>query len=140
MNFLRKIFIPFRLWRRGISLPLLTTVYGVSNPNSQGALAQSRVDDQLQIVHTPTERHKHNVYVYSIELNRILGYIEKELAKGLVAVFGNGFCLDAVIEEIVGGTNETDPFGAQIIVLQSTSFMLPYLNDLPHYHEEMREN
>lgn len=136
MHFLRKILIPFRLWRRGISLPLTTTVYGVSNLSSQGALAQSRVDDHLQIVHTPTDKHAHNVYVYSINLNRLLGYIDRDLAKGLVAVFGNGFCLDAKIDEIVGSDAETDPFGVQILILPTTTFMLPYLDDLPYYHEE----
>ena len=136
MNFLRKILIPFRLWRRGISLPCQTRVFGSSNLNAQGALAQSREGDLLQVVHTPTERHAYNVYVYSIELNRVLGYLDKDLAKSLVSIFGNGFCLDAQIDEIIGSDAKTDPFVADIVIFKTTTFMEPYLQELPYYHDD----
>lgn len=136
MHFLRKIFIPFRLWRRGLSLPLEATVFGVSNPLSQGALAQSRAEDKLQIVHTPSEKLPHNVYVYSIELNRILGHLTADLSKALISVFGNGFCLDGEIAEIVGEGTVISPFGVQIVIRATTTYMQPYIENLPYYRED----
>lgn len=131
MNFFRKLTIPFRLWRRELSMPCAAHLFGVSNPDSQGALAQSRNGDALQIVHVPTERFPHNVYAYSIELNRILGYLDRLLAKSLCEVFGKGFCLDARVDELYGG-NDGEEFGAQIVIFKTTSLMRPYLNDLPY--------
>ncbi len=113
---------------------MLTTLNGTNNPDYQGAIAQSRTEDPLQIVHTPTNKHLHNVYAYNIELNRIIGYLESDLAKALVSVFGNGFCLDGTIEEIIGSENDP-PFVAQIAIYQTTTLMQPHLQDIPYYHE-----
>lgn len=134
MNFLRKILVPFRLWRRGLSLPMLTTICGVNSADFQGAIAQSRKEDTLQLVHTPTDKYPHNVYVYNIELNRIIGYLERDLAKALVSVFGNGFCLDGTVEEIFGN-EENPPFVAQIAIYQSMTLMRPHLQNLPYCYE-----
>lgn len=136
MNFFRKLTIPFRLWRRELSMPLLTHLFGISNPDAQGALAQSRNGDALQIVHVPTERFPYNVYVYSIELNRVLGYLTHILSKSLCEIFGKGFCLDGRVDELYGG-EDGEEFGAQIVIFKTTSLMRPYLNDLPYLREEL---
>lgn len=89
--------------KSGLSFPVLTKIHGVKNFDYQGALAQSESGDKLQLVHVPLENYPHNVYVYSIPLNRILGYLDKPLAQKLVYIFGAGFCLDGTLNEIIGG-------------------------------------
>ena len=90
---------------------------------------QSRAEDELQLVHLPLEDFPFNVYVYSIELNRILGYLDENLSKKLVGVFGQGFCLDGTIEEIIGGPPEYKYYGCMIVLLNSMKMMEPYLDD-----------
>ena len=133
-NPFKRISVFFRKLFKGLSLPCKGFVYGTSNASSQGALAQSHEDDKLQLVHVPTEYHPYNTYVYSIELNRILGYLDRELAKTLLSVFGEGFCLDGKISEIWGDGKET-PFGFSVTVYQTMSFMTPYLDDIPYLTE-----
>ena len=89
--------------KSGLSFPIRDKLHGVKYGDYQGALAQSRKGDKLQLVHVPLPEYPYNVYAYSISLNRILGYLDKELAEKLVYVFGNGFCLDGELDEIIGG-------------------------------------
>lgn len=104
------------------SFPISCKIYGVKKGDRQSALAQSRVGDPLQLVHTPTEYYPNQVYVYSVNLNRVLGYIEKELAEKLVYVFGKGFCRDGKIHKIIGGV-PYKYFGCVIHILESREFM-----------------
>lgn len=83
-TFFRKIAVRFRCRRLGLEFPLFCKVHGVKAPDFQGALAQSRAGDGLQLVHVPLETRPENVYVYSIELNRILGRLESGLSEKLV--------------------------------------------------------
>lgn len=89
--------------KSGVSFPVRAKIHGVKNCVHQGALAQSENGDRLQLVQVPLEEYPYNVYVYSITLNRILGYLDKPLAEKLIYIFGKGFCLDGTINEIIGG-------------------------------------
>ena len=89
--------------KSGLSFPLLTKLHGVKSQDRQGALTQSEYGDKLQFVHVALPDYPCNTYVYSIPLNRVLGYLDKEIAEKLVYVFGEDFCLDGVIDKIIGG-------------------------------------
>lgn len=89
--------------KSGLSFPTLTRLRGVKSKDRQGALAQSECGDRLQCVHVALPDYPYNTYVYSISLNRVLGYLDKELAEKLVYVFGKDFCLDGEIDNIIGG-------------------------------------
>lgn len=92
-----------RLKKSNTVFPVRAKIHGVKNCAHQGALAQSENGDKLQLVQVPLDEYPHNVYVYSITLNRILGYLDKPLAEKLIYIFGKGFCLDGTIREIIGG-------------------------------------
>jgi len=126
-NFFRRLSVRRRCNRCGLEFPIFCKIRGVSSSDRQGALAQSRPKDRLQLVHVPLEAFPFNVYVYSIELNRILGYIEKSLSQKLVFVFGKGFCLDGEIAKMTGGPPLYSFFGCNIQIFSTTSFMIPYL-------------
>ena len=64
----------------------------------QGAIIQSKSGDLLQLVQV-----ENTCYIYSIELNEILGELEPVLCKKLIKIFGKGFCLDGKILGIAGG-------------------------------------
>ena len=117
----------------GISFPLYCKAHGVKSADYQGAIAQSHANDKLQITHSPVEGYPHNVYVYSIELNRVLGYLQERLAKKLVELFGNGFCRDALISEITGG-GEYKYRGCNLVIFETMSFMQDTQTDIPYLH------
>ncbi len=112
-----------RLKKSGLAFPLYTKINGVSSNDRQGALAQSAQGDDLQIVHTPLKKYPHNTYVYSIPLNRVLGYLDKDLSQKLQYVFGDGFCLDGEIRNLLGGPPEYDYFGCSIYVYNTKELM-----------------
>ena len=89
--------------RLGLSFPLFCKVHAVKSPDHQGAIAQSRVGDHLLIVHTPTEERPFCASVYSITLNRVLGFVDEELSEKLTLAFGKEFCRDGEVEQITGG-------------------------------------
>ena len=133
LSFFKRLFFKQRLKKAGLSFPVFCKVHGVKSPDRQGALAQSRAQDRLQLVHSAEENYPFNVYVYSVELNRILGYLDAVLAEKLVYVFGKGLCLDGKIEKITGGKPRYDYFGCNISILQTTSIMQNY-DDFSHLH------
>ena len=106
----------------GLRFPISCKIRGVKPSYRQSLLAQSRNGDKLQLVHVPTEKFPHQVCVYSVTLNCLLGYIEKELAENLIFVFGKGFCRDGVIQKITGGA-PLKYFGCNIQILDSKEFM-----------------
>lgn len=128
--FKNKLFA-WRLKKSGISFPIVNKINGVSSPDRQGALAQSKRGDYLQIVHTPLKKYPHNTYIYSIVLNRVLGYLDKELSQKLQYVFGDNFCLDGEIREILGGPPDYDFFGCSIYIFD-TKEMLKEVDDFSH--------
>lgn len=99
----RGVVYALKKWWLGLSFPLFCKIHGVKNADSQGALVQSQRGDRLQIVHTPVQGFPYNVYVYAVELNRVMGYLDKDLSKKLVKLFGKGFCRDAIVENVTGG-------------------------------------
>ncbi len=127
--FFKKIAERARCRRLGLEFPLFCKVHGVRKGDAQGALAQSRAGDELQIVHVPVENYPYNVYVYNIELNRVLGYLDNGLAETLVRAFGRGFCRDARIEEITGGPPEYKYFGCNLRILDTMAMMAPYFDN-----------
>ena len=111
-----------RLRQTRLRFPIFCKLHGVRSPDHQGAIAQSRVGDHLQIVHTPSDVRLFSVCVYSIPLNRVLGYIEDELEEKLVYAFGHGFCRYGEIEKITGGA----PYkyrGCNIRLMETQYFM-----------------
>lgn len=112
-----------RLRKSGLVFPISTKINGVTSTDRQGALAQSSKGDELQIVHTPLKKYPHNAYVYSISLNRVLGYIDKELAQKLQYVFGDNFCLDGELTARLGGPPAYDYFGCNICIYETKNLM-----------------
>ncbi|MFQ7078910.1 MAG: hypothetical protein ACLRL0_07990 [Christensenellaceae bacterium] len=125
-RFFKRLLIRWRKKKYDLRVPVCCKAHGVSFADRQGALAQSRSGDELQLVQVPVENYPHNVYIYSIELNRILGYLEKNLSDRLTSVFGKGFCLDGQISEITGGP-PYPYFGCNIRIFETMEMMLPYL-------------
>lgn len=117
--------------KAGISFPLYCKAHGVKQAERQGAIIQSKAGDRLQFVHVPLTAYPHNVYVYNVELNRVLGYVHKNLAEKLVAVFGKGFCRDGVIIEITGG-KDYKYYGCNLQILETMSAMNGAQNDIVH--------
>lgn len=111
-----------RLRALGLSFPLFCKVHAVKSPDHQGAIAQSRIGDRLLIVHTPTEERPDCVCVYSIPLNRVLGYIDEELSTKLVTAFGQEFCRDGEVEKITGG-DAHKYFGCNLRLMDSQDFL-----------------
>ena len=112
-----------RLKRLKLYFPIYCKIHGVSTADRQGALAQSRAGDRLQAVHIPLPDKPHNVYVYSIGLNRVLGNLQESFSKKLVKAFGPGFCRDAVIENITGGAPMYELNGCNICIFNSMEYM-----------------
>ena len=130
-----KLVSRLRAKRLKMRFPIMSEVFGVDYAEHAGALAQSAVGDPLQLVHTPTKNHPHNVFVYSIELNRILGYLPKTLAKELKYVFGKGFCLDGEICEIVF---EDGLWHSRVLVYDKAELMKERFSALPYLHGSER--
>lgn len=126
----------YKLKKRRLKLqfPLFCKVKGVKNPAYQGALAQSQNGDKLQLVHLPSERYPFDTFVYSVNLNRVLGYLEKDLAEKLVKLFGENFCRDGVIYRVIGGGNYKY-FGCQILIFE-TMDMMKNVQDFSSLHGE----
>ena len=123
-TFFKKLLYSHRLRKSGLSFPLYCKIHGVKNAEKQGGLAQTRAGDNLQVVHVPIENYPFNAYVYSIPLNRTLGYLDEGLSKRLVYLFGKGFCRDAVVENITGGAEKgMKYFGCNIRILQTMTMM-----------------
>ena len=128
----------FRRWigkRTALQFPVYCKLHGVKKPSRQGALAQSSTEDGLQLVHVPLQDYPYNVYAYSIPLNRVLGYLDKELAEQLVAEFGDGFCLDGRIRELIGGPPKYKYYGCKIRIY-NTKTLMSNTEDFTHLHGE----
>ena len=114
----------YRLLRgKKLQFPIYCKLRGVKKPVRQGALAQCKADDGLQLVHVPLKDYPHNVYAYSIPLNRILGYLEEDLAKDLIAELGEEFCVDGRIREMLGGPPKYKYYGCAIRIYNTKTFM-----------------
>ena len=112
----------FRKHFYGLNFPIYCKVHGSKTPDRQGAIAQCATGDRLQLVHVPQKKHPFNMFVYNVELNRVMGFIKHSFAKKLVKTFGKGTCLDAMIENITGGT-PFEYFGCNIRVFETQSMM-----------------
>ena len=107
-----------------IAFPVYCKIHGVKRRDAQGALAQSREGDKLQLVHIPIKDYPYNVYVYSVPLNRVLGYLESKLSQKLVNVFGEGFCRDGEITTLTGGMRMGYQYmGCNICILKTMRYM-----------------
>ena len=126
----------YRLTHGGkLHFPIYCKLRGVKQPDRQGALAQSHVEDGLQLVHVPLEDYPYNVYAYSIPLNRVLGYLEKDLAKYLVIELGKGFCVDGRIRKMLGGPPKYKYYGVAIRIY-NTKTMMQNMEAFTHLHGE----
>ena len=94
----------------------------MKSPDHQGAIAQSRVGDRLLIVHTPTKERPFCTSVYSVTLNRVLGFIDEALADKLTLAFGDEFCRDGEVEQITGGA-PYKYFGCNLRLMDTQDFI-----------------
>lgn len=117
--------------RLGLTFPVLCKAHGVKNADAQGAIVQSKVGDTLQLVHLPKENYPNNVYVYSIPLNRVLGYLEERLSKKLVKLFGKEFCIDGAVENITGENYAVRGCNLRIF---DTRVMMSDVHDFSHLY------
>ncbi len=120
-TFLKNWLYRKRLNKSGLQFPLYCKAHGVKHEDRQGAIAQSRAGDQLQLVHVPLPDYPHNVYVYNIAVNRVIGYLDEALAIKLVYLFGKGFCRDGMIEAVTGG-EPYKYFGCNLKIFNSAEF------------------
>lgn len=123
----------YRKYIYGLNFPIYCKIHGVRTCDRQGAIAQCAAGDRLQLVHVPQPRYPFNMFVYNVELNRVLGYLDHSFSKKLVKTLGKGVCIDGVIENVTGGT----PFkyyGCNIRVYE-TSFMMSDTDDFSHLHD-----
>lgn len=119
--------------RLEIAFPIACKVHGVKRAANQGAIVQSKSGDKLQLVHVPKERFPYNVYVYSIPLNRVLGYLDERLSQKLVKLFRKGFCIDGAIEKITGENHAVRGCNLRIF---DTCEMMSYVHDFSHLYGE----
>ena len=119
--------------RLKLTFPIACKVHGVKIAANQGAIAQSKAGDTLQLVHIAKENYPNNVYVYSIPLNRILGYLDEGLSQKLVKLFGKEFCIDGVIEKITGENHAVRGCNLRIF---DTRVMMANVHDFSHLHGE----
>ncbi len=112
----------FKKRRLKLKFPLYAKVKGVKNPSYQGALAQSKDGDKLQLVQVPSEEYPFDVFVYNVNLNRVLGFLDEELGQKLAKLWGKEFCRDGVIYRIVGGGN-LKYFGCRILIFETMEMM-----------------
>lgn len=118
-----------------LQFPIYCKLHGVKRANRQGALAQSHAEDGLQLVHVPLKDYPHNVYAYSIPLNRVLGYLEEDLAKDLIAELGEGFCVDGRIRAMLGGPPKYKYYGCAIRIYNAKTLM-QNTEEFTHLHGE----
>ena len=133
---LKNLYLKIRCYFLGITFPLEDKLFCCLSADRQGALAQSRVGDCLQIVHVK-QNDRFTAAVYSIPLNRIVGCAGKQLTQDLLRVFKSGFCLDGEIADI-----QTDKNGIArcvIRVFDSAAMMSPYLEDIPFLSSAFNE-
>ena len=112
MNFLR------RLKKRFIKFPLRRYLTQTGYATTQDALRQSKVGDPLQIVRLDDDC----AYVYSVELNALIGKIDSQTTKRLSGVFGKRFCLDGTLAVKTGGLPYKF-YGGAVDVYDSATFM-----------------
>lgn len=118
-----------RMQRQNEKFPLVRRLYGVKN--SQGALVQSRAGDDLQIVHAPLPNYPKNVFVYSIPLNLVLGYLDESTSEKLLFSLGANFCVDGEIESVY----QEEPFTC-ILRIFPTSERMKGVEDFTHLYGE----
>ena len=132
-SFFKHLFYKQRLRKSGLSFPIPCKAHGVKSHDRQGALAQSRAGDRLQLVHHAEKDYPFNVYIYNVELNRIIGYLDAVLAEKLVYVFGKGLCLDGKIDKLTGGVPQYTYIGCNLYVFETNS-MMKDCEDFSHLH------
>ena len=105
-----------------LAFPIFCKLHAVKSPDHQGGIIQSRIGDKLLIVHTPNAERPYCTSVYNISLNRVLGFIEDELAERLTKAFGENFCRDGEVEQITGGP-PYKYYGCNVRVMESQHFV-----------------
>lgn len=135
-GFLSKLYMRVRQRLLGITFPVEDDLFRCFTCDSQGALAQSRPGDELQLVHIKNGNN-FAAYAYSIRLNRLIGELGRQLTQDLLKIFGKGFCLDGEIAAI--SKDENEKFRCSVRVFNTSSMMAPYLEELPYLFSERNE-
>ena len=134
-NSITRYFYNRRKKNLSLFFPLPCIVCGVTHEDRQGALAQSKAGDKLQIVHNTQAKEKYKVYVYSVTLNRILGYLRLDVSKKLVKLFKKGFCKDGVLTARLDKSEKHPYYGCKIAVLESMDMMRDH-EDFSHLYDK----
>lgn len=86
------------------TLPIKTTLSGVTFENRQQHIAQSVVGDVLTVRHAPRADFADTVEVYNNATNQSVGVIPAEIAAKLLKKYGVGCSFVGVITSIYGGS------------------------------------
>lgn len=86
------------LKKRHFGFPHTAFVEVVRPYEIQQNIKASKVGDKLQIVGVGKE-----AFIYSVELNLLLGKVEKQVAKSLFRIYKDNLCLDGKIIAKTGG-------------------------------------
>ena len=105
------------LKKRIFGFPHIAFADGVSSHEIQDAIKQSKIGDKLQIVSVEGQ-----AFIYSVELNLLLGRVEKSVAKRLCRIYKTGFCLDGKILSKTGGL-PYKYYGLTIEIYDTTTYL-----------------
>lgn len=136
-GFLSKLYMRIRRRLVGLSFPVEDDLFRCSDFDSQGALAQSEISDELQIVHVRLDEKRFAALVYNIKLNRLIGELGRQLTQDLLKIFGKGFCLDGEIADL--SKDENGKFRCAVRVFDTAEKMRPYLEELPYLYASKNE-
>ena len=98
-TFLKKLTLRLRQKFGSFRFPFRAYAVKTQAAGRQTLLAQSREEDELQLVHAPAKQ-ENRAFIYSIVLGEILGEVDEKTTKLLCDYFGKGFCLDGEIYKL----------------------------------------
>lgn len=105
------------LKKRIFGFPHFAYAESVCSRETQDAIKQSKVGDKLQIVAVEQQ-----AFIYSVELNLLLGKVEQAVSKRLFRIYPKGFCLDGKIVQKSGGL-PYKYYGLAVEIYDTTSYL-----------------
>ncbi len=102
-------------------LPIYTKVVGVTFENRQEYLKQCYIEDGLLIENNPTEEHPEAMSVTHLTTGNCIGHLKKELAKDLIAKFGQGTSFNACVTLRTIGEDDVIGCNIQIMSVNAVS-------------------
>lgn len=96
------------------NFPIHTKIVGVTFEGRQEYLKNSKNEDELVILHTPTPEYPNAISVFNTRTNKKLGNINSNLANVLLEEYGNNCKFNGMITNITGGGDMT--YGCNILI------------------------